>query len=238
MVHRRYPAAAGGAIHDSKAAAPLSARASLPTVPDSTPDPSPMSRRPLSCLGARVEESAPSLRAARRRAGSCGRPCHLTAIPEGFLQGNTNLTGTLRVGPAVQTIGARAFAPLRTRRPRPGSAGAGLAVARHHGAHLLSRSLYFPDDPPQDVAGYPANLQLSNRVTGRRTKSLHDRDESERVAVQQSAWMPYVHRPSGVLARPRHTCAGPQVFNLRGCNLPPETVQGCPPPCRSTSVPI
>ena len=33
----------------------------------------------------------------------------LTAIPDEFLQGNTNLTGTLRVGPAVQTIGARAF---------------------------------------------------------------------------------------------------------------------------------
>ena len=33
----------------------------------------------------------------------------MTAIPDGFLQGNTNLTGTLRVGPAVQTIGARAF---------------------------------------------------------------------------------------------------------------------------------
>ena len=33
----------------------------------------------------------------------------MTAIPDGFLQDNTNLTGTLRVGPAVQTIGARAF---------------------------------------------------------------------------------------------------------------------------------
>ena len=33
----------------------------------------------------------------------------MTAIPEGFLRGNTNLTGTLRVGPAVQTIGDRAF---------------------------------------------------------------------------------------------------------------------------------
>ena len=33
----------------------------------------------------------------------------MTAIPDGFLQANTNLTGTLRVGPAVQTIGARAF---------------------------------------------------------------------------------------------------------------------------------
>ena len=33
----------------------------------------------------------------------------MTAIPDGFLQGNTNLTGTLRVGHAVQSIGARAF---------------------------------------------------------------------------------------------------------------------------------
>ena len=33
----------------------------------------------------------------------------MTAIPDGFLQANTNLTGTLRVGPAVQTIGAWAF---------------------------------------------------------------------------------------------------------------------------------
>ena len=33
----------------------------------------------------------------------------MTAIPDGFLQGNTNFTGTLRVGPAVQSIGARAL---------------------------------------------------------------------------------------------------------------------------------
>ena len=33
----------------------------------------------------------------------------MTAIPDGFLQGNTNLTGTLKVGSAVQTIGARPF---------------------------------------------------------------------------------------------------------------------------------
>ena len=37
----------------------------------------------------------------------------MSAIPDGFLQGNTNLTGTLRVGPAVQTIGARAFSLSR-----------------------------------------------------------------------------------------------------------------------------
>ena len=33
----------------------------------------------------------------------------MTIIPDGFLQGNTNLTGTLKVGPAVQTIGDWAF---------------------------------------------------------------------------------------------------------------------------------
>ena len=33
----------------------------------------------------------------------------MTAIPDGLLQGNTNLTGTLKVGSAVQTIGARPF---------------------------------------------------------------------------------------------------------------------------------
>ena len=34
----------------------------------------------------------------------------MTDIPEDFLQGNTDLTGTLKVGPAVKTIGAWAFA--------------------------------------------------------------------------------------------------------------------------------
>ena len=33
-----------------------------------------------------------------------------TDIPKGFLNGNTDLTGTLKVGPAVKTIGAFAFA--------------------------------------------------------------------------------------------------------------------------------
>ena len=34
----------------------------------------------------------------------------MTDIPKGFLNGNTDLTGTLKVGPAVKTIGASAFA--------------------------------------------------------------------------------------------------------------------------------
>eukprot|EP00964_Phaeocystis_antarctica_P000430 scaffold231_cov50-Phaeocystis_antarctica.AAC.2 len=34
----------------------------------------------------------------------------MTDIPDNFLTGNTDLTGTLKVGPAVKTIGARAFA--------------------------------------------------------------------------------------------------------------------------------
>ena len=50
-------------------------------------------------------------RRSKRRGGvlGAGRPCRDGHIPDGFLQANTNLTGTLRVGPAVQTIGARAF---------------------------------------------------------------------------------------------------------------------------------
>ena len=34
----------------------------------------------------------------------------MTDIPDNFLEGNTDLTGTLKVGPAVKTIGASAFA--------------------------------------------------------------------------------------------------------------------------------
>ena len=34
----------------------------------------------------------------------------MTDIPNDFLEGNTDLTGTLKVGPAVKTIGASAFA--------------------------------------------------------------------------------------------------------------------------------
>ena len=37
----------------------------------------------------------------------------LTVIPEDILQGNTDITGTLRVGPAVKTISARAFEDCR-----------------------------------------------------------------------------------------------------------------------------
>ena len=33
----------------------------------------------------------------------------MTDIPNDFLEGNTDLTGTLKVGPAVKTIGASAF---------------------------------------------------------------------------------------------------------------------------------
>ena len=54
----------------------------------------------------------------------------MTDIPEDFLQGNTDLTGTLKVGPAVKTIGASAFATTpssRTltsrRRPRSWRSG-------------------------------------------------------------------------------------------------------------------
>ena len=90
-----------------------SARASLPPSQDSTPDPS--LPTPLLSRCPRVEEVR---RRSERRGGVLGAVADpaMTVINEGFLKGNTNLTGTLRVGPAVQTIGARAFAPLRTRR--------------------------------------------------------------------------------------------------------------------------
>ena len=37
----------------------------------------------------------------------------MTDIPDNFLPGNTDLTGTLKVGPAVKTIGALAFADTK-----------------------------------------------------------------------------------------------------------------------------
>ena len=43
----------------------------------------------------------------------------MTAIPHGFLQGKTNVTGTLRVGAHVQSIGARALFAHQAHRPRP-----------------------------------------------------------------------------------------------------------------------
>ena len=86
-------------LSDSKAAAPVGT--SLPTsaVKD-IPDPP-----PVSFPGLKRCAVTPS------GAEACWELADpaMTAIPDGFLQGNTNLTGTLRVGPAVQTIGARAF---------------------------------------------------------------------------------------------------------------------------------
>ena len=85
-------------LSDSKAAAPVGT--SLPTSVKDTPDPS-----PFSVPGLKRCAVAPS------GAEACWELADpaITAIPEGFLQGNTNLTGTLRVGPAVQTIGPWAF---------------------------------------------------------------------------------------------------------------------------------
>ena len=37
----------------------------------------------------------------------------MTGIPDEFLEGNTDLTGTLKVGAAIRTIGASAFANTR-----------------------------------------------------------------------------------------------------------------------------
>ena len=73
----------------------------LPTSVKDTPDPSPT----VSVHGLKRCAVAPS------GAEACWELADpaMTAIPDGFLQGNTNLTGTLRVGPAVQTIGDRAF---------------------------------------------------------------------------------------------------------------------------------
>ena len=85
-------------LSDSKAAAPVGT--SLPTSVKDTPDPS-----PVSVPGLKRCAVAPS------GAEACWELADPTmaAIPDGFLQGNTNLMGTLRVGPTVQTIGARAF---------------------------------------------------------------------------------------------------------------------------------
>ena len=85
-------------LSDSKAAAPVGT--SLPTSVKDTPDPS-----PVSVPGLKRCAVAPS------GAEACWELADpaMTAIPEGFLRGNTNLTGTLRVGPAVQTIGDQAF---------------------------------------------------------------------------------------------------------------------------------
>ena len=85
-------------LSDSKAAAPVGT--SLPTSVKDTPDP-----YSVSVPGVKRCAVAPS------GAEACWELADpaVTAIPDGFLQGNTNLTGTLRLGPAVQTIGARAF---------------------------------------------------------------------------------------------------------------------------------
>ena len=85
-------------LSDSKAAAPVGT--SLPTSVKDTPDP-----YSVSVPGVKRCAVAPS------GAEACWELADpaVTAIPDGFLQGNTNPTGTLRLGPAVQTIGARAF---------------------------------------------------------------------------------------------------------------------------------
>ena len=64
--------------------------------------------RPLSCLGARELKRCAVAPSGAEACWELADPA-MTAIPDGFLQANTNLTGTLRVGPAVQTIGDRAF---------------------------------------------------------------------------------------------------------------------------------
>ena len=85
-------------LSDSKAAAPVGT--SLPTSVKDTPDP-----YSVSVPGVKRCAVAPS------GAEACWELADpaITAIPEGFLQGNTNLTGTLKVGPVVQTIGDWAF---------------------------------------------------------------------------------------------------------------------------------
>ena len=85
-------------LSDSKVAAPVGT--SLPTSVKDTPDPP-----PVSVPGLKRCAVAPS------GAEACWELADpaMTAIPDGFLQGNTTLTGTLRVGPAVQTIGPGAF---------------------------------------------------------------------------------------------------------------------------------
>ena len=85
-------------LSDSKTVAPVST--SLPTSVKDTPDAS-----PVLVPGLKRCAVAPS------GAEACWELADpaMTAIPDGFLQGNTKLTGTLRVGPAVQTIGAWAF---------------------------------------------------------------------------------------------------------------------------------
>ena len=85
-------------LSDSKAAALVGT--SLPTSVKDTPD-----LPPVSVPGLKRCAVAPS------GAEACWELTDpaMTAIPDGFLQGNTNLTGTLRVGPAVKTVGARAF---------------------------------------------------------------------------------------------------------------------------------
>ena len=95
---RRSTDATPQRLVDSKAAAPVGT--SLPTSVKDT-DPS-----FISLPGLKRCAIAPS---GAKACWELADPA-MTAIPDGFLQGNTNLTGTLRVGPAVQTIGAGAFA--------------------------------------------------------------------------------------------------------------------------------
>ena len=79
-------------LSDSKAAAPVST--SLPTYDT-----------PVSVPGLKRCAVAPS---GTEACWELADPA-MTVIPDRFLQENTNLTGTLKVSPAVQTISARAF---------------------------------------------------------------------------------------------------------------------------------
>ena len=115
----------------------------LPTSVKDTPDPSPT----VSVHGLKRCAVAPS------GAEACWELADpaMTAIPDrflqadGFLQANPKLTGTLRVGPAVQTIGALAFAystltslDLSEVRPRSWRSGSAPSVALTSRARSLS----------------------------------------------------------------------------------------------------
>ena len=65
----------------------------------------------------------------------------MTDIPDNFLYDNTDLTGTLKVGPAVKTVGAWAFAYTKLsqastcrRRPRSWRSGPARSLALTFGA--------------------------------------------------------------------------------------------------------
>ena len=74
---------------------------------------------------------------------ACWEPADpaMTDIPNDFLEGHTDLTGTLKVGPAVKTVGAWAFAYTKLsqastcrRRPRSWRSGPARSLALTFGA--------------------------------------------------------------------------------------------------------